>query len=97
MRPDTRTDNEVTMSPMTIEFFRRIITLTVAVGLVVGSVFTYIIIWSIGINPNIPKCPNAGDVIIGDGNYNSNTGYWSEYHCISDPTCPEMYRLETEE
>lgn len=32
----------------------------------------------------IPRCTYAPDVIIGNGEYDSDTGYWSEYDCISE-------------
>lgn len=32
--------------------------------------------------PRIPRCQFAPDVIIGSGDYDSETGYWSEYDCV---------------
>lgn len=34
--------------------------------------------------PRIPLCLYAPDVIIGNGEYNRETGFWSEYHCVSE-------------
>lgn len=34
--------------------------------------------------PRIPYCQFAPDVIIGNGDYDRETGYWSEYDCVSE-------------
>lgn len=49
------------------------------------SLFAVMILWSNeSIPPFIPSCLRATDVIVGNGEYNPQTGYWSEYHCVSE-------------
>lgn len=34
--------------------------------------------------PAIPRCDYALDAIIGNGEYDAQSGYWSEYDCVSE-------------
>lgn len=55
----------------------------------VASLFLIVSFWLWGaINykpkPKMPQCPYPDDVIIGNGEYDSDSLYWSEYHCVSE-------------
>lgn len=53
-------------------------------GLGLSSIVRSVIDYYIPPPSRIPLCLYAPDVIIGSGEYNPETGFWSEYDCVSE-------------